>query len=143
MTDLTVGPDYNSDHETLADAAGRPITADYLEQLSGEADAGYDLTHARQLDPDELAAMRTRGRPTPNTPAGQSRAVSVRMNSELLHELRVAGPPVTSPSPRSSAKQPPNGSTATPARAKRRVSARSARARVVSDRAGSRRTVSG
>jgi len=90
MTDLTVGPDYNSDHETLADAEGRPITADYLEQLSGEAEVGYDLPHARQLDPDELAAMRTRGRPTPDTPAGQSRAVSVRMNSELLHELRVA-----------------------------------------------------
>lgn len=90
MTDLTVGPDYNSDHESLTDAEGRPITADYLEQLSGEAEAGYDLTQARQLDPGDLAAMRTRGRPAPDTPAGQSRAVSVRMNPELLHELRVA-----------------------------------------------------
>jgi len=92
MTDLTVAPDYNSDHETLTDTEGRPITADYLEQLSSEADAGYDLnlTHARQLDPGDLAAMRTRGRPAPDTPAGQSRAVSVRMNPELLHELRIA-----------------------------------------------------
>jgi len=68
MTDLTVAPDYNSDHETLTDTEGRPITADYLEQLSSEADAGYDLnlTHARQLDPGDLAAMRTRGRPAPD-----------------------------------------------------------------------------
>ncbi len=90
MTDLTVGPDFNSDYETLTDTEGRPTTADYLEQLSGEADAGYDLTHARQLAPGDLAAMRTRGRPAPDTPAGQSRAVSVRMNPELLHELRIA-----------------------------------------------------
>ncbi len=90
MTDLTVGPDYNSDQETLTDTEGRPITADYLDQLSGEADAGYDLTDARQLDPGDLAAMRTRGRPAPDTPEGQSRAVSVRMNPELLHELRIA-----------------------------------------------------
>jgi hypothetical protein len=43
-----------------------------------ETDTGYDFTHARQLDPDDLAAMRTRGRPTPDTTEGQSRAVSVR-----------------------------------------------------------------
>jgi len=61
MTDLTVGPDYNSDHEILTDTEGRSITADYLEQLGGEAKTGYDLTHVRQLDPGDLAAMRTRG----------------------------------------------------------------------------------
>jgi len=37
-----------------------------------------------------LGAMRTRGRPTPHTTAGQSRAVSVRMNPELLHQLHTA-----------------------------------------------------
>ena len=89
MTDLTVGPDYDPDHETLTDTGGRPITPDYLQQLSEEAEVGYALTHARQLSTDELAAMRTRGRPTPHTTtAGHSRAVSVRMNPELLHELR-------------------------------------------------------
>jgi len=90
MTETTVGPDYDPDHETLTDTEGQPITPDYLQQLSEEADAGYDLTHDRQLDPDDLAAMRTRGRPTPHTTAGQSRAVSVRMNPELLHELHTA-----------------------------------------------------
>lgn len=90
MSDLTVGPDYKPDRETVTDTYGRPVTADYLVQLSGEAEVGYNLTHARQLDPGDLAAMRTRGRPAPDTPGGQSHAVSVRMNSELLHELRIA-----------------------------------------------------
>ncbi len=93
MTETTVGPDYDPDHdhETLTDTEGQPITPDYLQQLSEEADTGYDLTHARQLDPNDLAAMRTRGRPTPHTTtAGQSRAVSVRMNPELLRELHTA-----------------------------------------------------
>lgn len=90
MTDVTVGPDYEPDHQTLTDTEGEPITPVYLQQLSEEAEAGYNLTHARQLDPDDLAAMRSRGRPTPDTTAGQSRAVSVRMNPELLHELRIA-----------------------------------------------------
>ncbi len=91
MTETTVGPDYHPDHETLTDTAGRPITTTYLQQLSEEAEAGYDLTPTRQLNPDDLAAMRTRGRPTPHTTtAGQSRAVSVRMNPELLHQLHTA-----------------------------------------------------
>jgi len=90
MTDLTVGPDYNPDHETLTDTGGRPITPGFLQQLSEEADTGYDLTHDRQLSSDDLAAMRTRGRPTPDTTAGKSRAVSVRMNPELLSELHTA-----------------------------------------------------
>jgi len=61
-------------------------------------DDGLLVIHAMDIrpkyrdryDPDDLAAMRTRGRPTPDTTAGKSRAVSVRMNPELLSELHAA-----------------------------------------------------
>jgi hypothetical protein len=89
MTDSALGPDYDPAQETLTDEHGKPITTNYLEELAAEAEAGYDLTKARQLDAAELAAMRTRGRPSPAA-AGQSRAVSVRMNPELLNELHAA-----------------------------------------------------
>jgi len=54
-----VGPDYDPNHETLTDTQGRPVTTDYLEQLSDEADTGYDLSGPRQLTPTELTAMRS------------------------------------------------------------------------------------
>jgi len=68
MTDLTVGPDYNSDHETLADAEGRPITADYLEQLSGEAEVGYDLPHAANSIPTNSPPCVPAAAPLPTPP---------------------------------------------------------------------------
>jgi len=59
MTNPTVGPDYDPNHETLTDTQGRPVTTDYLEQLGDEADTGYDLSGARQLTPTELTAIRS------------------------------------------------------------------------------------
>jgi len=88
MTDIAIGPDYDPAKEILTDASGRPITTGYVAQLAEEAEAGYELGQARTLTAADLTAMRTRGRPTPGT--GQSRAVSVRMNPELLTELHAA-----------------------------------------------------
>ncbi len=59
MTNPTVGPDYDPNHETLTDTQGQPLTTDYLEQLGAEADTGYDLSGARQLTPTELTAIRS------------------------------------------------------------------------------------
>ncbi len=91
MTDIALGSDYDPDRETLTDTAGRPITADYLDALVTEAATGFDLTHAQLLTAADLAAMRTRGRPTTDADtSGESHAVSVRMNPELMRGLQAA-----------------------------------------------------
>lgn len=65
-------PDYDPSGETLYDSRGNPITQEYLDEVSGEAETGYNLS---ELTP-------SRGRPS-LAGEGESPQVRFRVPTDL------------------------------------------------------------
>lgn len=71
--DIEIGSDYDpGTGETLHDAAGAPVTSDYLDRAVEDAEAGFELATARRV-----------GRPSLTGDSRHSPRVSFRVSVEV------------------------------------------------------------